>query len=55
MNPQSDCTKLTKKQLERISPNIENGNFLSRNVIEEVLRESLAEHNGGQHCAQVDS
>ncbi len=28
-----------RPQLERISPNIENGNFLSRNVIEEVLRE----------------
>ena len=26
-------------QLERISPNIEHGNFLSRKVIEEVLRE----------------
>jgi hypothetical protein len=28
-----------RPQLELISPNIENGNFLSKNVIEEVLRE----------------
>ena len=28
-----------RPQLERVSPNIENGNFLLRKVIEEVLRE----------------